>query len=211
MTAVTRSRSDQKREAIIQAAKQAFQQYGVNGTSMDKLAELANVSKRTVYNHFSAKEELVMHLIKELWHKTMASIAVSYDADAALQTQLESLLLAEVELITGEEYLELARVAFGYFFYNPEKLKDEVTQLTAQETVLHRWLVAARADNRLQFENLEYAVKELSCLLKGHCFWPQLLKIEPPLDAKQRRLIAQRTTALFLSHYAIPGEAHRGA
>lgn len=201
MTASTRSRSDMKRDAIIRAAKQAFQQYGVNGTSMDKLAELANVSKRTVYNHFTAKEELVMHLIKELWHKTMASIAVSYDANVSLHTQLEALLLAEIELITGEEYLELARVAFGYFFYNPEKLKDEVTQLTAQETELHRWLVSARADGRLDFDDLDYVIKELSCLLKGHCFWPQLLKVEPPLDAEQRRTIAKRTTALFLSHY----------
>lgn len=201
MTASTRSRSDIKRDAIIQAAKQAFQQYGVNGTSMDKLAELASVSKRTVYNHFNAKEELVMHLIKELWHKTMASIAVSYDAKASLHEQLEALLLAEIELITGEEYLELARVAFGYFFYNPEKLKDEVAQLTAQETVLHRWLVSARADGRLDFDDLDYVIKELSCLLKGHCFWPQLLKVEPPLDVSQRRTIAKRTTALFLSHY----------
>jgi len=40
----TRTRSDIKREAIIQAATQAFQEFGVNGTSMDKLAELANVS-----------------------------------------------------------------------------------------------------------------------------------------------------------------------
>ena len=63
MTGNTRTRSDAKREAIIQAATQAFQEYGVNGTSMDKLAELANVSKRTVYNHFATKEDLVMHLV----------------------------------------------------------------------------------------------------------------------------------------------------
>ena len=201
MTTSTRSRSDIKRDAIIQAAKQAFQQYGVNGTSMDKLAELANVSKRTVYNHFSAKEELVMHLIKELWHKTMAGITLSYDAGVPLHDQLEDLLLAEIELLTGEENLELARVAFGYFFYNPDKLKDEVAQLRAQKTVLSRWLESARADGRLDYDDLDHVIKELSYLLEGHCFWPQLLNIEAPLDATQRRTIAKRTTALFLSHY----------
>ena len=201
MTTSTRSRSDIKRDAIIQAAKQAFQQYGVNGTSMDKLAKLANVSKRTVYNHFSAKEELVMHLIKELWHKTMAGITLSYDARAPLHDQLEALLLAEIELLTGEENLELARVAFGYFFYNPDKLKDEIAQLRAQKTVLSHWLVSARADGRLDYDDLDYVIKELSYLLEGHCFWPQLLNIEAPLDATQRRTIAKRTTALFLSHY----------
>ena len=203
MKAATRTRSDVKRAAIIQAAKDAFQEYGVNATSMDKLAELAKVSKRTVYNHFNAKEELVMHLIKELWHKTMTSIDVRYDADRALHPQLATLLRTEVELITGNEYLELARVAFGYFFYNPDKLKDEISQLTAQETVLHRWLVAAQKDGRLQFDDLDFVVKEISSLLKGHCFWPQLLKIEPPLSDCMKQKVVESTAAMCLSRYAV--------
>ena len=83
MTDITRRRSDKKREAIIQAATQAFQEFGVNGTSMDKLAELANVSKRTVYNHFSTKEDLVMHLIKEQWQSALVDICLLYTSDAA--------------------------------------------------------------------------------------------------------------------------------
>ena len=35
MVGNTRTRSDIKREAIIQAATQAFQEFGVKGTSMD--------------------------------------------------------------------------------------------------------------------------------------------------------------------------------
>lgn len=203
MKAATRTRSDVKRAAIIQAAKEAFQEYGVNATSMDKLAELAKVSKRTVYNHFNAKEELVMHLIKELWHKTMTSIDVRYEPDRELHPQLATLLRTEVELITGNEYLELARVAFGYFFYNPDKLKDEISQLSAQETVLHRWLVAARKDGRLQFDDLDFVVKEISSLLKGHCFWPQLLKIEPPLSGSMKQKVVESTAAMCLSRYAV--------
>ncbi|MFA0698755.1 TetR/AcrR family transcriptional regulator, partial [Vibrio sp. 10N.222.49.C9] len=47
-----KTRSELKREAILTAAKQSFLEFGVKNTSMDKLASLANVSKRTVYNHF---------------------------------------------------------------------------------------------------------------------------------------------------------------
>ena len=75
----TRTRSDKKREAIISAARQAFQEFGVIGTSMDKLAEMASVSKRTVYNHFSAKEELVMHIVKEQFQNALVDIDVAYD------------------------------------------------------------------------------------------------------------------------------------
>ena len=94
MVGNTRTRSDIKREAIIQAATQAFQEFGVNGTSMDKLAELANVSKRTVYNHFSTKEELVMHLVTQQWQTAILNINKKYDATLPLDEQLEDLILS---------------------------------------------------------------------------------------------------------------------
>lgn len=201
MNAVTRTRSDAKRDAILCAAKQAFEKYGVAGTSMDKLAEMAQVSKRTVYNHFASKEMIVMHLIRALWHQCMISIPVQYEADKPLHPQLTALLQAEIELLIGEDYLELARVAFGHLFYHPDRLRDEIHQLTAQETVLHRWLKAASEDGRLAIEDMQYSAKELTSLIKGHCFWPQLMKIEAPLTAQQIEQIAARTAALFLSHY----------
>ncbi len=68
MVGNTRTRSDIKREAIIQAATQAFQEFGVNGTSMDKLAELANVSKA--------------HCVQSLFNKRRAGDAFGYAAVA---------------------------------------------------------------------------------------------------------------------------------
>ena len=50
--------TDRKRDAIVQAAIGEFREHGFNGTSMDRVAAAADVSKRTVYNHFPSKEEL---------------------------------------------------------------------------------------------------------------------------------------------------------
>ncbi|NDW20898.1 TetR/AcrR family transcriptional regulator [Alteromonas hispanica] len=201
MTDITRRRSDKKREAIIQAATQAFQEFGVNGTSMDKLAELANVSKRTVYNHFSTKEYLVMHLIKEQWQSALVDINAEYKSDSPLNEQLEELVFQEVSFMCSDSHLELARVAIGHFFYKPEKLKDEVTQLKAQESSLHRWLKKAEADNRLTFEDIEQVVNEIDSLIKGQSFWPQLFKIEDNLSDDDKWRITRNIVAMVLSRY----------
>ncbi len=203
MTGNTRTRSDVKREAIVQAATQAFQEFGVNGTSMDKLAELANVSKRTVYNHFATKEELVMHLVTQQWQRAILNVNTKYDPAVALDTQLKELILQDIEFMVSESHLDLARVAIGHFFYEPEKLKDEVAQLKAQETAMHRWLKDAKADGKLVFDELHRVVNEIDSLVKGQCFWPQLFKIEESLSDKDKRNIASNTVAIILSRYQV--------
>ena len=47
-----------KRDAIVAAAGHLFLEVGFENTSMDAIAEAANVSKRTVYNHFTGKDVL---------------------------------------------------------------------------------------------------------------------------------------------------------
>ena len=54
----TKRDTTQKRETIISAAIQIFIEEGFDNASMDRIAERANASKRTVYNHFPSKEEL---------------------------------------------------------------------------------------------------------------------------------------------------------
>lgn len=201
MSNTTKTRSDSKRDAIICAAKKAFQTYGVTGTSMDKLAEMANVSKRTVYNHFPAKENIVMHLIRSLWSKTMTSVNVKYEQGGDLHAQLSAILLAEIKLITGNEYIELVRVSFGHFFYHPEKLREEIEQWSAQETVLKRWLKDASESGALCIDDMDAAMTVLSSQIKGQCFWPQIMRVQSPLSAKEKQMIADQTAAIFLCYY----------
>jgi len=47
-----------KRIAIVEAATRLFLDSGYQAVSMDAIADAANVSKRTVYSHFSSKETL---------------------------------------------------------------------------------------------------------------------------------------------------------
>ncbi|NJL40610.1 MAG: TetR/AcrR family transcriptional regulator [Leptolyngbyaceae cyanobacterium RM2_2_4] len=55
-----------KPEQILQGAFQVFLQHGYAGTSMDRVATEAGVSKHTIYNHFQGKEGLFIALIERL-------------------------------------------------------------------------------------------------------------------------------------------------
>lgn len=193
--------SERKRESIINAAKQAFKEFGVESTSMDKIAELAQVSKRTVYNHFSSKEVLVAQLLAELWNQAMVQINQTYDSTLSLETQLGSMLQQEVSLVGSSEYIDLARVAFGHYLFKPEAIMQELSKYVDEDTALFKWLSAARLDQRLDIDDIEKAYAQVHNLIKGSCFWPQLMQIAPVLSSDERDLLVDDTVAMFLSRY----------
>jgi len=53
-----------KREAILSAARELFMGHGYAGTSMDSLANAANVSKATLYSHFADKDTLYRAIVE---------------------------------------------------------------------------------------------------------------------------------------------------
>ena len=181
------TRSELKKKAIVEAARQTFKAHGVQNTSMDKLAEAAGVSKRTVYNHFKTKEDLVMHLCAELWQKAMVSNDDDYDAEADLAPQLTKLALNEISVLSDKDYLDLSRVAVGHFFYQPEALMAEVEKLSKRETSIYKWLERATQDNKLTINDIEFANHQLHSLIKGGCFWPQLVGFAPLLSEQEQK------------------------
>ncbi len=54
------------RKKLIDVAKEKFIAFGSKHTTMDEIAELLGISKKTIYTCFSSKEELIIESIKAL-------------------------------------------------------------------------------------------------------------------------------------------------
>jgi AcrR family transcriptional regulator len=62
----SRSLSSEKNASILDGAMQVFLEHGYAGTTMDRIAAAAGVSKPTIYNHFQDKEDLFNSLVEKL-------------------------------------------------------------------------------------------------------------------------------------------------
>src|SRR5262245_10118452 len=60
------TRIHRSREKIVGAAEKVFLQHGFLGTNMDLVAEVAGVSKQTVYAHFKSKETLFVEVVRAM-------------------------------------------------------------------------------------------------------------------------------------------------
>lgn len=203
MTEIKKTRSELKREAIVSGAIEAFQKYGVSDTSMDKVAETAGVSKRTVYNHFQSKEILVTEIIKDIWSQNFVSHDYPYNSDADIRAQLFDLVIKEIRFLNDKKMHELIRVAMGVCLFNPEKFVDDIGEFFEQETTTIRWLKAAMQDGKLKAVEPRLAHDQLVSLLKGQAFWPQILHQAESLNDKDITQLAQQTIDFFLSYYLV--------
>ena len=74
------TRTERKRQAILDAAAQLFLRKGYPGTSMDEVAAHAEVAKQTVYAQFASKEALFVSMVRSMTE--MAGDEVQHGMDA---------------------------------------------------------------------------------------------------------------------------------
>lgn len=195
--------TDLKREAIVQAAIAEFLAHGFEATSVDKVAARAQVSKRTLYNHFPSKEGLFAEILRVLWDESASRVDVPYRADAPLDEQLLQLVMQKLALLADESFLSLARVAMSAVAHSPERARDIVSRLGEKEGGMLTWIRAAQLDGRLKPGDAVFASHQLESLLKGTAFWPQIVMGQPKLTPSEQRKLAAATVAMFLGQYGV--------
>jgi TetR/AcrR family transcriptional regulator, regulator of autoinduction and epiphytic fitness len=111
---VDRDNSVDKVEQILQGAMQEFLQHGYAGTSMDRVAVAAGVSKATVYSHFQDKEGLFKVLLEQLTSKKNNSIFGTEPIEGEPATILRQIATKALEqMINDQEHSAFMRVLIG--------------------------------------------------------------------------------------------------
>jgi TetR/AcrR family transcriptional regulator of autoinduction and epiphytic fitness len=195
--------TDRKREAIIQAAIAEFRANGFDITSMDKIAATAGVSKRTVYNHFPSKEELFAEILNQLWARVMAEPETPYRSDQPLREQLRLHLMAKMQMLGDDNFLNLARVAIAATIHSPERAQNMVARMGEREENLTVWIRAAQADGRLKAVDPGFAAQQVQGLLKSFAFWPQVSMGLPGLSAEMQGTVVESALDMFLACYQL--------
>jgi TetR/AcrR family transcriptional regulator of autoinduction and epiphytic fitness len=195
--------TDRKRAAIIQAAIAEFRANGFDITSMDKIAATAGVSKRTVYNHFPSKEELFAEILNQLWARLTAEPETSYRPDLPLRDQMRRMLMAKLQMMSEDNFLDLARVAIAATIHSPERAQNMVARMGEREESLTQWIRAAQADGRLKPVEPEFAAQQIQGMLKSFAFWPQISMGLPTLSAERQSTVVESALDMFLACHQV--------
>ncbi len=199
-----------KGEAIAQAALRLFLRDGYERTSVDAIAAEAGVSKRTIYNRYSDKENLFRSVLQEMFSEMMAAFGRIADAHLADVTDTERdltafLLETAVTLTLAQDRIALVRLIITEAPYFPALLRQERPQETMHAT-LARVLARLAKAGKLAVPDPNEAAEHLFALTLGRASERSMFSGGTLSNAETDRIITGGVR-VFLCAY---GPARRG-
>jgi AcrR family transcriptional regulator len=199
-------RSAQKRRAILSAAREVFLKHGYLGASMDEVAALAEVSKVTVYKHFSDKHSLFVAVVTaaiEEAEATSRSLVDNLGKSMDVEQDLRTFARRHVTVVTQPHLIQMRRVVIAESTRFPELARTwhhtgperGHTRLAEQiEQLAQRGLLQVR-DPLLAAQHLNYLI--LSIPLNEAMFAGP----DRPYSRRQLHRYADEAVRVFMAAY----------
>lgn len=197
-----RAKTETRRQAILDAAAQVFQEMGFERTTMAAISDRLGYSKATLYNYFASKEELFSAVVFEAteaeFQATLAAL------DPSLQDMTEALekfgrglltLLYSPQVLAVRRLIvaEAGRSELGRQCYELGPVRNEAA--TAM------FLQKAMDAGQLRQANARIAALHLRGLLEAEWLDRFLFQILEPVSTEDINAAVQRAVAAFMAAY----------
>jgi len=190
-----------KRAIILEGAIDVFIEMGYELASMDRIAETAGVSKRTIYNHFGSKDHLFQVIVEDFLAERQKLKTIKYDSKKTLEEQLLAFINAEIFLIDSPKRLGLSRSMTITFLSDLDYARETVSKYPPSFSMFLDWLKEAAEDSRIKVENPLLAARLFNSLIIGALTWPPLFSNN--IDKQAMKPMIDEVIKVFIARYAI--------
>lgn len=194
-------RTEKKRKDIVDAAVTEFQTHGFDNARLSRIAKLASVSTRTLYNHFPTKELLFDEIIEVLISETGAITSDPYNPEKPLREQLVRALSDYITATTEESYMGLGRIAMTHFLRDREVARKMIARAEMTNNPVQDIIVAAMADGKLEQMEPRFGSELLTGSARAFVYWPYFLTGDDLVENKGA--IYDACVDMFLARYEL--------
>ncbi len=165
-------------EKVLRSASDLFYRNGITATGVDTIVEHAGVSKRTLYNNFGGKDELVAAYLRdrdERWRTSLEETTNRYEDP---KERLLATFEAYGEWLVGDDYRGCAFINAATEIADPDHPARAVALSHKKGVQEHLASLAAQAG----LHEPETLAEELLLLLEGATVTASMRKSLEPLD-----------------------------
>lgn len=148
----TRKRDSQypaKREAVLKAAAALFRERGYDGTSLNELAEILNITKPTVYYYVQSKDDLILQIKWAAQDEVLAFMREGIAGPGKASDRLRAILMSYALFMTTDYGVCLALVPPRSM--EPDSRGKIYARVEEANQIIYRLLQAGRKDGSLVF------------------------------------------------------------
>ncbi len=197
-----KTKTEAKRQAILQAAAEVFREVGFERASMSEIRARVGGSKATLYNYFPSKEKLFFEVMYQATERSLVEITATLDAEA--QNVRQELLRFGQKLLPAlysPEAIALRRVAIAESGQSDiGKVVFEGATLPMERHVAE-FLRRAMKRGSLRSADAKIAAMQLFSLLESELLQRVLLGVEVSLKPDALKASVRRAVEVFLSGY----------
>lgn len=177
-----RSKTDEKRNAIIAAATAVFEEVGYQRASMTMIAARLGGSKATLYGYFHSKEQLFATAVISALDETGEELRASLDSKDDIATALIRYGRIYLELVSRPEIMAIQRTVLSEG--QGTTLGREVYEIGPKRGLIDLTeFLRTRADaGELELSSPEVAALHLKALLEAGVTEPLLFGIDETRD-----------------------------
>jgi len=190
------------RAQILEGARNTFLKVGYHATSMDHVAAEAGISKPTLYNYFSSKEQLFKTLMLEKTSEIRQSIQLAVSAERSVKEQLIDYGMRYARQSLDDEAMALSRIVIGLASEMPELSQfyyDLAHQVTTDSTTA---FLRGLADvGLLKLRDPELASEQFRALILTSYYGPLTYKPAGRPEEEGLRYSVEQGVDLFLKGY----------
>mgnify|MGYP000991725458 CR=1 FL=1 len=198
-----RHKTSSKRSRLLEAAAKLFVLHGYDNTSIEMIADAAQISRQTIYNQFGSKDALFIAIAKELTGDLTASIAHPLDVGHNLARTLETFGRQVLSLVVADRNLAIYRLVLTEVSRFPE-LSRAVLEcgIAVTESQIANYLAA---QSGLRLDDPRFAARAFLALIVH----PIHMRAQLGKKPSQREIAAHVKAAVALFLRAYGGNATR--
>lgn len=137
-----------KREAVLNAAAALFRERGYEGTSLNDLADMLNITKPTVYYYIQSKEQLLLDILNRAQDHILGFLKAAEISPMTAYEKLRTVMIEYALLMISDEGACIARV--------PTRVMEAASRANVEarikeaDEIIYRILASGEQDGTLR-------------------------------------------------------------
>ncbi|PHY17597.1 TetR/AcrR family transcriptional regulator [Caulobacter sp. BP25] len=197
-----RVKSEEKRRAILEAAKSVFLERGYVATSMAEVSARVGGSKQTLYSYFASKEELFVAMMLEKGAAQVEPMFEAFHGGENLAEAVRRFAQTFVRFISSDEVIAFRRIVYA------EGAKSDLGRLFYENGPKRGWarmaedFERAMDEGRMRRVDPWTAVNQLHALCEAGPIQRLLEGSAKSVDEESLSIAAEAAADTFIRAYA---------